>query len=360
MTHARTVRTDTGETTKEFVRRKNREIREKKRRKRKETILPKTTIKKPIKAEKKKTGIAAFREKDTLAGKAVKVLTSPKTTVALAATAALLATRNPQAAAAVSRAGTAVITRTAIGKVSSLTTQRAFAGRSASSGIDKVFHTVRPIARRFTVNAKSQGLTKSLLSKTGLSLGAASLLVGAIGSYPFAGFIKEEAIQTLGFAFNTAERNKDIEGMENAIEEVDEIINNANTIMDKVPYANVLKQLRVFFEAATVKLDNDRRRLETLRGELEEGETAFQRERRETDEAAFERKREFGEEESKRFEGIREENEARSQELQKERDTRKTEELEFESKFFRLIREKRFDEADALQAEFIKKLKGGE
>ena len=281
----------------------------------------------------------------------------------------------PGIAGGAAAGGVATISRTASAirggrTVASLATQRAFAGRSTASGLDKVFHKVRPIAQRFGSNTKTKGLTTSLLSKAGLGLGTAGLLVGAIGSYPFAGFIKEEAIQTLGFAFNTAERNKDIEGMENALAEVEEILDNQGNIMDKVPYANVLKQLRVFFEAAEVKLDNDRRRLETLRGEQEAGETAFQRERRETDEAAFERRREFGEEESERFEDIRKETEERKAgereaeserfaNIEKERSERKAEELEFESEFFRLIREKRFEEADALQAEFIKKLKGG-
>ena len=90
-----------------------------------------------------------------------------------------------------------------------------------------------------------------------------------------------------------------------------------------------------------------------------ETETKFARERRESDEAAFERKREFAEEEEERFEDIRKESDERREKIQEERDLRTTEELEFESEFFRLIREKRFDEAEKLQEMFIKKLRGG-
>ena len=59
--------------------------REKKTRERKVTTLP------TIKLEKKKTGISAFRERPTLAGKAIKTLTSGKTTAALATTLSVIA-----------------------------------------------------------------------------------------------------------------------------------------------------------------------------------------------------------------------------------------------------------------------------
>jgi len=47
---------------------------------------------------------------------------------------------------------------------------------------------------------------KNALVKAGIATGVAGLLVGAIGSYPFAGFIKEEALQTLGFAVLAANK----------------------------------------------------------------------------------------------------------------------------------------------------------
>ena len=281
----------------------NRQAAKRKSKKRKDITLP------TIELKKKKTGIAAFREKPTLAGKAVKALTSLKTTGVLASILAGgvggLALKGAGAAV---KGGRAVITGTkfAIASRRTITAQRAFPGRAAKSGIDKIFHTMRPIAQRFGTNTKTKGLTTSLISKAGLSIGGAGLLVGAIGSYPFAGFIKEEAIQTLGFAFNTAERNKDVTGMENSLAETDEILNNAQTIMDKVPYANVLKQLTTFFEAAAVKLDNDRRRLETLRGEAEGEETAFSVERRKSDEQARQRVLEQRERDSEYFALIRE------------------------------------------------------
>jgi len=67
----------------------------------------------------KKTGIAAFREKKTILGRATKVLTSPKTTLALGATLATLLTAGAAAPAATSaalRAAPSVAARS-VGKV---------------------------------------------------------------------------------------------------------------------------------------------------------------------------------------------------------------------------------------------------
>ena len=330
------------------------------------------TIKAPIKAEKEKKGIGKFREKKTLSGKVAKIATSTKTTGVLATIAStivpaakiLKAPKAIKAAVGFSKGvpKTAAVARSRGLNVVSKLGQVGKSGRVdnlAKTFIDvdkiaKAEKLSRPQARalaveigkrrvrqiadstvasRFASNAKSSGLTKSLLSKGGLSLSAASLFVGAVGSYPF------------------AERNNDVEGMETALAEVEEILNAEETILGNTPYLNVLKQLRAFFEAARTKLGIDRTRLETLRGEQEAGETAFQAERRESDEAAQDRKREFAEEESERFEGIEEERQARAVREQ-ELDIKK-------SRVFALRREGKFAEADELELEILNELKGG-
>ncbi len=133
--------------------------------------------------------------------------------------------------------------------------------------------------------------------------------------------------------------------MEAAIEETEDILNAAPTIIDAVPFANILKQLKTFFEAAQVKLNNDKKILEQKRQEQAgEVETEFARERRVSDEAAFERKREFAEEETERFEGIREETEER----RKEGEIRQQEERELEARYFDAIRADDFILADQI------------
>lgn len=229
----------------------------------------------------------------------------------------------PAIAGGAAAGGAAVITRTATLGKTSLTTQRAFAGRSAASGLNRIFHKIRPIARRFGTNTKTKGLTTSLLVKVGLGFSAAGLFVGAVSSYPFAGFIKEEALQTLGFAFNTAERNKDIEGMTLALDDVEDILSKEQQILDLVPYVNVVRQLRDFFDAARTKLEVDARRLDSLRGEQEAGESAFGAERRVSDEQALQRR---------------------------------LEEQGLDSEYFALIRDGKFEEAEELRQT---RLKGG-
>ncbi len=147
------------------------------------------------------------------------------------------------------------------------------------------------ILARYAVNSKSLTLTQKFLKFAKSPTGIVSIL----GSYPFAGFIKEEALQTLGLGFFQASQNNDIAGMELAIQEQEDILdpNTWEKIISAVPYANVVKQLKDFFKAAIIKLQIDKRNLEIARGEQEGGETQFQEERRESDEQAQLRKLEF-------------------------------------------------------------------
>ncbi|KKK87230.1 hypothetical protein LCGC14_2755310, partial [marine sediment metagenome] len=150
-----------------------------------------------------------------------------------------------------------------------MTTQRAFTGKAAGTGVAKLFK-IKPktagVTSRFASNAKSSTITKGFLVKLGLSLAAASILKDAIGTYPFAGFIKEEASQTTGIGFFQAQRAGDLQGMEEAIQRQEEIVNAAPSIIDKIPYLNVQKQLGEFFESVEVKLESDKRIVNNLKG----------------------------------------------------------------------------------------------
>lgn len=205
--------------------------------------------------------------------------------------------------------GRAVITRTAtqvFGRKLTATTQRAFVGKPAISKVGKLFQGKNAGLGRFASNTKSTGLTTSLIKK----IGGASAIVGIIGSYPFAGFIKEEALQTLGFAARTAADNGDIEGLQNAIQEQEEILDPTvwDKIINTVPYLNVISQLKTFFNAARVKLDNDKQTLANLAGDVP---TPFEESRQEA------------------------------------RQT-KLEERARDAEYFNLIREGKFDEAQTL------------
>jgi len=126
------------------------------------------------------------------------------------------------------------------------------------------------IIAKYATNSKSLGLTTSLLKKTFKLAKNPGVLIGAIGSYPFAGFIKEEALQTLSFGVRTAQENNDAEGMQIALEEQAALLDPTawQTIFNSIPYANVLTQLKSFYKAALTKLEIDAKALDTLRGQL--------------------------------------------------------------------------------------------
>ena len=126
-------------------------------------------------------------------------------------------------------------------------------------------------AGKIATNSVSMAKTSSFLSKIVAAAGKPQVIVGAIlgaiGSYPFAGFIKEEALQQSTFAYSSAEDKGDIQGMENALQMEGEILNPDiwTKIMEVVPYANVLSNLKSYFDTS-VSNHNDRiKRLENLK-----------------------------------------------------------------------------------------------
>ena len=306
---------------------------------------------------KPKTGIAAYRERGGFLPGVVKAITSPLTTAVLGATLVSLLTFGGGAAAlgfgtrAAATVGvTARITRTATllqGALrgTSMTTQRAFVGRTAASGIDKIFHAVRPTATRFATNPKSIALTKSFLVKLGLGIGAAGITLGAVGTYPFSNFIKEEALQTLNIPIFKAVNAGDLEGAEILIKEVDEMLEQEKTFMDKIPYLNVQKSLQGYFTAARIANEEWKRVISIRKQELSgERETQFARERRETDEAARERELAEREEDEEYWEQIQKERE----EKEREASEREKEEMAWKAEYYNLIREGRYEEAEEL------------
>jgi len=132
--------------------------------------------------------------------------------------------------------------------------------------------------RTVQVNTVTEALTETWLSKfirVGKTVAISGALLGAIGSYPFSGFIKEEALQTLGFGVNAAYWNDDIEGGIKAMDFQEEILNPTlwDKIIQGVPYANVVATLKDFYESATIKLEIDRKVFGDLKTKIDNGES---------------------------------------------------------------------------------------
>lgn len=128
-------------------------------------------------------------------------------------------------------------------------------------------------------NAKTAIQTTSWIAKLGGALkspyAVAGALVSAIGSYPFAGFIKEEALQTLGFATKSAISNNDISGADASIKLQEQTLDPDlwDKILGKVPFANVLNELKNFYDAAKLKVNIDKRIVEDLKVQQQTGES---------------------------------------------------------------------------------------
>lgn len=150
-------------------------------------------------------------------------------------------------------------------------------GTSAVSTLMKIGRTGRIAAgntivrdasgvMRYATNPKSVATTSKWFKNMGLSIPASAALLGAIGTYPFAGFIKEEALQTLSMSSEKAIETGDLEGAQIALQQEAELLNPTvwGTILSSIPYANVLAKLKNFYDAAATAHDNKIRRIEEL------------------------------------------------------------------------------------------------
>ena len=142
---------------------------------------------------------------------------------------------------------------------------RSIIGKSAEYKLERIPIKNRPVAERFAVNKKSLGLTLKKLAKISTKPEA---LLTIIGSYPFADFIKEEALQTLDFGVRTAEKSKDLRQMEQALNQKRELLdpNTWNQIFHMIPVVNILNEMKNFYKASWKKLQIDQKNFEKLKG----------------------------------------------------------------------------------------------
>lgn len=174
----------------------------------------------------------------------------------------------------------------AIGKLGSVINSvvgRVSAGSTLSKtnvvGKIKDSSKVTSTAKNIAVNTKTVAETASWLSKLARASVNPNVVVGgimgAVGSYPFAGFIREEALQTLGFATKTALDAGDLDGAQAAADAQREILNPDiwDRIIGSIPYSNVLKELNGFYNAASIKLGIDQQIINDLSDKEANGES---------------------------------------------------------------------------------------
>ena len=191
------------------------------------------------------------------------------------------------------------------------------------------------ISGRFPINSKTLALTTSLGKKIFTTVRSPAFIIGAIGSYPFAGFIKEEALQTLSIPIMKAIDAGDLETAAAQTAEVDAMLADSGSLLDKIPFANVVSQLIKFFEASGRSNDAWKQIIAAKARQAQE--PSFAEERETADETAREREISQRGEDTEFFEAQREE--SRQTELeQRARD----------AEYFGLIREGKYEEAKEL------------
>ena len=121
--------------------------------------------------------------------------------------------------------------------------------------------------------------TKTWLDKLAVALKKttpiAATLFAALGSYPFAGFIREEAVQTTDFAFKTAAGMNDVEKMAAATVLIDDLTDRTvqEQILGSVPIVNTVAALKEYFKAVEFKNSVNKAYLSHVSKQLENGES---------------------------------------------------------------------------------------
>jgi len=195
-------------------------------------------------------------------------------------------------------------------------------------------------AAPFVTNAKTIGLTKSLLTKLGMTTAVAAMVGTVVGTYPFAHFELAEASDKIGIAMFRAAQEGDEERvieLNNYLEEMLDM-NVWEKVLSIIPFANVYQSVSKNIAAARESANHYKEMAqEEIQKKTSGEETEFQRERRESDEMA--RERELAE---------REEDTAHFEEQAKKKKEEDLEEMRWKAEYYALIREGKFEEADEL------------
>lgn len=139
--------------------------------------------------------------------------------------------------------------------------------KAAAATIEEGMQKVGQVA----VNTKTAKFTSSFLGKilttAGKTLVSPAGIMTIIGSYPFAMFIKEEALQTTGFAQKGAKEAGDLEALEAANAYNDQLLNPDvwHKIIGAVPIANNVQALMDYYKAAKLSTDTYKAVEEALR-----------------------------------------------------------------------------------------------
>ncbi len=137
---------------------------------------------------------------------------------------------------------------------------RAISKRDKATLIGREAKAATTSAGAFPTNTKTQVLSGKMLLKRGVAASVVALIGGSLGSYPFAGFIKEETIQALTFKSSSLREAGLLDEAEIFLQQREAV--HEVEWQDFVPFANVMKNLFEFFQADISAIRAERKLIE--------------------------------------------------------------------------------------------------
>lgn len=225
---------------------------------------------------------------------------------------------------------------------------------------------------RVANNAKNFALKKTILQKLAATAKNPTVILGILGSVLYTSLFwapneKGDALTTLTITQKEALKNGDAE----AVKEIDDLIQETLNISASIPVIGFIKAELAKFKAAAkasqIYADEANKLIEEKARIEEQGESDFEKQRRESDEASFARKDEYNKEESERYEDIQSKNDerdaekadkekadreaetARYEQIKADNDAEKLKDAQIMQEVWRLRREGKQEEADALE-----------
>ena len=196
--------------------------------------------------------------------------------------------QSPTKVSSLAKVGTSGVNKAATSTAAKAATN-AKTAKLTTSWLQKLFTTSQTVTRTnpATGKATTQIITSTMSGKAMALSQAPTLLMGSIGSYPFAGFLKEEALQTLGFSLRSAVSSGNIEGAEEAIRLQEEMLTPDvwEKILNAIPFVNTMNSLKNFYKASRQKLEVDKKVVADMKtGESEDEKWARLRQEQEDSE----------------------------------------------------------------------------
>jgi hypothetical protein len=150
-------------------------------------------------------------------------------------------------------------------------------------GVEFVPDAQKGAAGLVPVNAQTISQSRSYIERMMYNMGKPSAtakyvsgaIIAAIGSYPFAGWLKEESLTQIGGSSTGAIIAGNYDAAKIAMQQEEEILNPDlwRSILAGVPYANTLTALKEFYETSRISHDVKNKVLDDLIAQKNSGES---------------------------------------------------------------------------------------